>query len=362
MTGSYRNNSICSNFKALRRPPLTDSPKISVVIPIRNEERFIAQTLRFLQKQDYPREKLEIIVVDGDSDDRTVDVVREIAAEDDRIKLLGNSKRLSSAARNIGAKNATGEVITYIDGHTYIDNDQLLKNIASFIEEKDVSILSRPQFLDTPDNTTFQKAVSIARKSSIGHGLDSTIYNDGEFYLDPTSSGATYRREVFDRVGYFDERFDACEDLEFNYRVAKAGYRAFTSLKLAVYYYPRAALKALFYQMKRYGIGRMRMARKHAESLSLGTLVPTLFIAGIIVLPLLSLVCKPFGYLFLIFYGLYILAVLVSSIVYSFREGLKFLPLLLVIYPTIHIGLGWGFIAELGRTIVGRGLGRKGES
>ena len=226
-----------------------------MVLPIRNEANFIAKTIKQLQEQVYPRDRLEILVVVGYSHDNTAAIVQEIAAQDERVRYLHNPKLWSSSARNIGAKEATGDIITYIDGHTYIDNDQLLINIARLIAEKEVSVLSRPQFLDTPENTTFQKAVSLARKSALGHGLDSTIYSDEDMYVNPTSAGASYKREVFDKVGYFDEQFDASEDYEFNYRVAQAGYRAFTSLQLAVYYYPRKSFGTLFKQMTRYGTG-----------------------------------------------------------------------------------------------------------
>ncbi|HUV30028.1 MAG TPA: glycosyltransferase family 2 protein [Acidobacteriota bacterium] len=333
---------------------MDDYPTITVVVPIRNEEKFIAQTVRYVLEQDYPQDRLEVLVVDGDSDDGTAEVVRQIAAADPRVKLLHNAKRLSSAARNIGARNATGDIITYIDGHTYIDNDQLLKNVARLLGEKEVSVLSRPQFLDTPHNNVFQKAVSLARKSAIGHGLDSTIYLDRECLVDPTSAGATYRREVFEKVGYFDEHFDASEDYEFNYRVAKAGFKAFTSLKLAVFYYPRSSLSALFRQMARYGTGRMRLARKHPETLSPGTLIPVLFTAGLVALPLLSIVLRPFGYLFLLLYGLYLLIVLAASASVAVRNGLVYLPLGLLIYPAIHLGLGYGFLSELIRALIGR--------
>lgn len=251
-------------------------PKISVVLPIRNEAKFIARTIKYLQDQDYPRDKLEILVAVGDSIDNTSEIVQGIAAQDSRVRYLYNPKRWSSSARNVGAREATGEIITYVDGHTYIDNDQLLKNTARLMAEKAISVLSRPQFLDTPDNTTFQTAVALVRRSLLGHGLDSTIYTDKEMYVNPASAGASYRREVFEKVGYFDEQFDASEDYEFNYRLAQAGYRAFTSPKLAVFYYPRLSLGALFKQMARYGTGRMRLARKHPPTLGIGTLIPPL--------------------------------------------------------------------------------------
>ena len=331
-------------------------PKITVVLPIRNEEQFIAQTLAYVLTQDYPKELVEVLVVDGESDDRTAAIVSEIAGSDARVRLLSNPRRLSSAARSLGAKAATGDIVTFIDGHTYIDNNQLLKSTARLMQEKEVDVLSRPQFLDTPENTFFQKAVSLARKSVLGHGLDSTIYTDKDLYVDPSSSGASYRRDVFNEVGFFDERFDACEDVEFNYRVHKSGRKSFTSLALAVYYYPRNSLGRLFKQMARYGAGRLRLARKHPATLSPTTLLPVFFLLGLIVLPLLSLVWPIFWWLFAGGYGLYFLLALMSAVGIAAREGFAFLFPVLVILPTILLGLGWGFIAELARTLTGRAV------
>jgi len=334
---------------------LSELPKISVVIPIRNEERFIAQTIGYLQSQDYPDDRLEILVVDGESDDDTVRIVKDIASGDKRVRLLHNPKRLSSAARNVGAKEACGDIVTFVDGHTYIDNDQLLRNVAALMEENKTAVLSRPQFLETPENNRFQRAVALARRSVIGHGLDSTIYSDRDIFVDPTSSGASYKKEVFRQVGYFDERFDACEDVDLNYRVGRSGFQSFTSLKLAVYYYPRDSLNGLFQQMKRYGVGRFRLACKHPSTLSLGTLIPFFFT---IAPPLLA------GLSFLHFYFLALLIlgcaayagilVTVSAFIAA-RQSWLYWPLLPPIFLVIHFGLGYGFLVEMIRSIVGKG-------
>ena len=332
-------------------PNADNWPTISVVVPIRNEERYIAQTLGYLLKQDYPAAKLEIIVVDGCSDDRTVEIVQSIASAEPRVKILNNPKRLSSAARNIGAKAAIGEIVTFIDGHVFIDNDKLLKNTASLMADNKVAVLSRPQFLDTPENTFFQKAVAVARKSAFGHGLDSTIYAAEERHVDPTSSGASYKKEVFAKVGYFDEAFDAAEDVEFNYRVGKAGFQSFTSLKLGVYYFPRASLKGLFRQLSRYGTGRFRFMRKHREAISSGALIPALYFIGLAVLIVAAIVKLSLWPVPAIYGGLYVLGNLAASLLVSAKHGLGYLFVLPPIYFCIHFGLAYGFIREAVRTI-----------
>jgi succinoglycan biosynthesis protein ExoA len=327
---------------------MTDQyPLLTVVVPVHTEEKYIARTIQLLLDQDYPHDKLEILVGVADSADRTAEVVKEIESREPRVKYFHNPYGFSSGARTLGSQMAKGEIILFVDGHTWIDNNQVFKNTFRLMEEKGVAILSRPQFLDTPENDFFQRAVSLARKSAIGHGLDSTIYTTEEKYVDPTSSGAAYTREVFTQVGYFDTAFDACEDVEFNYRCARAGFRSFTSMKVAVYYYPRSSPRTLFRQMTRYGRGRFRLASKHPRTLSISTLIPALFTGGMPLLGILSLFRQSAWSLFLACIFAYSLAVLGTTSAIALRHGWNYFPALPGIYLTIHTGLGWGFLCEL---------------
>ncbi len=323
-----------------------DWPPVTVVIPARNEERFIEQTLRYLLEQDYPSEKVEIIVVDGRSDDSTREKVEAVMTADSRVKLLDNPKRLSSSARNIGVKAAAGEIVTFIDGHVYISNNQLLKNTVMFMDEHKLSVLSRPQFLDTPENDLFQRAVAAARKSRLGHGLDSTIFLKEDRFVDPTSSGASYKKEVFADIGYYDEDFDAAEDVDFNYRVSRAGYQSFTSIKLAVYYYPRDNVRGLFRQMLRYGIGRFNLFRKHKIGATSGAMMLALFFICLIGLAISGMFYTPVLFILAIYAGSYLTIVLASSVSVGVADDIRFIPLLPIIYFTIHFGLAYGLIRE----------------
>jgi succinoglycan biosynthesis protein ExoA len=335
-----------------------DYPRLSAVIPARNEERFIAQTIRYLLNQDYPPGKVEILVAVADSTDRTAEVVQGIAAVEPSVRFLRNPHGVSSGARTLGAQMATGDIIIFIDGHVYIDNNQLFRNTVRLMREKNVFVLSRPQLLDTPHNSFFQRAVALARGSWIGHGRDSTIYTRDEKYVDPSSSGASYRREVFEKVGYFDLTFDACEDVDFNYRCAKAGLQSFTSMHLAVYYYPRSSLRALFRQMARYGTGRFRLALKHPQTLSLTTLFPSLLIVIPLVLALISLIWPVSLFPPALMVIAYLIATAAFSIPLAARHGWAFFFVLPAIYLTLHIGLGWGFLQECSGWAV-RSLGKR---
>lgn len=345
-------------------------PFITIVMPVRNEERFISETVHYVLNQNYPKDRFEIIVADGISDDKTKEIVFGISKDYVNVRLLHNPGRLPSSGRNVGFKNGKGEIFVVIDGHCYIPDDQLLKNIVDCFKKSGAHCLGRPQPLTPPGINDFQKAVSLARASKIGHGGDSLIYSNYEGYVSPVSNGAIYKKEIFEKVGYVDENFDACEDVEFNYRVEKAGFKAYMSPSLAIKYYPRNNLRGLFKQMKRYGMGRFKFIKKHPEAISFNMLIPPFFVLGLLAsvmfglyfflsfpfpairLPLVDVAMVILSFI----YGVYVTLILWESFRISFKEGMHLLKYLPPIYFTIHCGLGFGFFREMLRAVF---LGKK---
>jgi GT2 family glycosyltransferase len=155
-----------------------------------------------------------------------------------------------------------------------------------------------------------------------------------------------YHRSVFEAVGGFDEGFDAAEDVEFNYRLERAGYRCFTSAKLAIHYYPRSSVGALFRQLKRYGYGRAAFLLKHPERFTLETLVPAGFVLSISILAAASLISKIAAFALGIGLGLY--AIILGFEALRLGGGKPHLAFRFpVVIATIHCGLGIGFIQGL---------------
>ncbi|MEZ7196687.1 glycosyltransferase family 2 protein [Pseudodesulfovibrio karagichevae] len=327
-------------------------PFITVVIPVYNEERFIGETLEQLIHQDYPEAAYEILVCDGGSTDRTRESVREIAAGHPAVRLLDNPGRRSSSGRNVGFKSGRGDYFVVIDGHCSIPSVTLLRDIAAAFEKSGADALGRAQPLAPEGISVFQRAVALARAARIGHGGDSLIYSDHAGFISPVSNGAMYRKEVFGAVGYVDELFDACEDVEFNYRVEKAGLTAFMSPELAVLYYPRESLGGLYRQMRRYGEGRCRLWRKHPETLSLNTLVPPVF-AGAVLAACCLAVAVTAGLLpawtlwpAVLGFGAYALLVAIQTVASCREAGWRYARYLPGIFFVIHFGLGIGFLKE----------------
>lgn len=324
-------------------------PFITVVMPVRNEARFIHDTLEQLVAQDYPTDCYEIIVADGESDDGTQALVEEMSRQYPQIWLANNPSRLSSAGRNIGFKNGKGDYFLVVDGHCFIPTTELFNNVVACFEKSGADCLGRPQPLDPPGLSIFQKAVALARGSRLGHGGDSLIYSDYEGFASPVSNGAVYRKDVFDTVGYVDETFDAAEDVEFNYRIEKAGCKAYISPRLTIRYYPRENVKGLFRQMARYGMGRRRFILKHPEALSLSQMVPAMFVVGILVWGVTCAVIflNPLPFLCVsLMYSFYLLVTLIESVRLAHRTP-DCVLLLPWIFFVIHYGLGWGFLKEV---------------
>ncbi len=317
--------------------------QVSVIVPIRNEERYIERTLRALLQQNFPTNASEILVIDGDSTDRTPEIVAQIAARDSRVRLLNNPQRWSSAARQLGVRESRGDYLLIVDGHCELQDPDYLSKLVRAFETSGADCLGRPQPQDVSQATPVQQAIAAARSSPVGHHPDSFIYSNTPQFVPAHSVAVAYRRSVFETVGPFDDSFDACEDVELNHRIDKAGLRCWFAPELQIRYEPRGTLVGLFRQLVRYGRGRIRLMRKHPETRSLKTLVPALFVAG---LPL-GFVAGLFStWLAMIYWGillLYLSIILIASLGVVRRVGswqaAAWIPLVLIV---IHLASGWG--------------------
>jgi succinoglycan biosynthesis protein ExoA len=327
--------------------PPAAPPLISVIVPVRNEERHIRHTLARLLAQDYPADRFEVLVADGRSDDATRAVVQSVAALHPNVRLLDNPRRWSSAGRNAAVRAARGEILVLIDGHCEITNPHYLAELAGAFARSGADCVGRPQPLDVAGASPLRRAVAAARSSPLGHNPDSFIYSSEERFVRPQSVAVAYRRAVFDRVGLFDESFDACEDVEFNHRVDRAGLRCFFTPRVALHYHPRGSLAGLFRQMARYGRGRVRLLRKHRETFSAGCFVPAAFVLGLVAGLVAALLSPWLAAAYAGALGVYLLAVIAASLCLTVRaRDLRLLPWLPAVFFAIHAGAGSGILLE----------------
>jgi succinoglycan biosynthesis protein ExoA len=330
-------------------------PRVSVVVPVRNESAHIRRTLAGLADQSVPPDQYEILVVDGQSDDGTADIVRDVQASVPNLFLFENPRRLSSAARNVGVRASHGEFVLIVDGHCEITDRDHLANVISAFDASGADTLGRPQPLRTHSPTAFQRAVSAARQSWLGHNPDSAIFSDRAGLVPPDNVAVAYRREVFDRVGLFDESFDACEDVEFNTRVRHAGMTCYFTPAIAVDYQPRASVRGLAFQMMRYGRGRARLAQKSPTTVTLPSLVPPLWVLWAALGAALAPLSASLALVWAATVVLYLAVVLGESCRLGLRRRGPSLVRLPVVFAAVHVGFACGYWKELCA-----GLGRTG--
>jgi succinoglycan biosynthesis protein ExoA len=343
-------NELATELRPLRtpaRPALAPRPFISVIVPVRNEEAFIGDTLDQLFRQLYHPERFEVLVADGGSTDRTRAVVAGLQCRHANLHLLDNPRRWSSAGRNLAVESAQGDLIVLIDGHCEIENPCYLAEVAAAFQRSGADCVGRPQPLDVTGATRLQRAISVARSSRLGHHPASHIYSNREGFVPPESVAVAYRRSVFEKVGLFDEAFDACEDVEFNHRVARAGLRCFFTPRVRVRYYPRDSVRGLFRQMVRYGRGRVRLLRKHPATFSLPGFLPAAFLAGVLTGPVLAWLWPVLGLVYGGVLGTYGLTLLLFSLLLGVRNReVGLVALLPLVYLAIHAGSGVGILWE----------------
>lgn len=322
---------------------------ISVIVPVRNEAASIETTLRMLLTQHYPEHSYEVIVADGVSTDDTVPIVRRLQGEFEQLKLVFNPARWSSAGRNTAIRHAVGDAIVVVDGHCGVPDRDYLANLAEAFETSGAMTLGRPQPLEAPNPTPFQEAVSAARSSRLGHNPDSDIYSDQAKFVRPQSTAVAYRREVFARIGLFDQSFDACEDVELNQRVDDAGFSCYFTPTIKIEYHPRRTWLALVTQLGRYGCGRARLALKNPKSLTLPALVPPLWFAGVVLGFVAALLSTYLAIAYVAVLAVYLVAILgVSAKLARTMRATAALRLPLV-FVGIHLGFALGFLGEAKR-------------
>lgn len=325
--------------------------RVSVIVPVRNEAAGIRAIVHGLARQDFPIDDFEILVVDGDSDDATAAIVRGLQTNIANLSLLKNPKRWASAARNIGIEYSRGDFIVIVDGHCQMRDPQFLTRLVAAFESSGADTLGRPQPLGADQPTAFQRSAAAARSSWLGHNPDSAIYSNRARFVPPDNVAVAYRREVFDRIGRFDESFDACEDVEFNTRVRRAGLTCYFTPAIAVEYEPRDTLRGLAYQMARYGRGRARLGRKHPATVTAPSLVPPMWLLWLVLGSIAGVIWPPLALALAGSIAIYLLVVTAESIrVWRSQSGVSLLQMPMI-FAAIHAGFGWGYWQEISGSI-----------
>ncbi len=317
-------------------------PLVSIVMPCWNEARFIEGCLQSVFAQDYPADRLELLVADGESNDGTREILQRLAAGDPRIRVIDNPARLQAPGMNAALRVARGDVIVRMDVHAEYAPDYVRQCVRVLAETGADNVGGAQR---AKASTRFQKALCLALQSPLGIGGAKYRSADNEGPVDTVFLGA-FRRSVFERVGLYDEGAVTNEDAEINERIRAAGGQIYLSRSIVVHYYPRDSMRSLAKQYYRYGRGRARTTLKHRRVPSLRPVAPFLMVAGAATLIASSSV-QPFTLPALALYGAATLAEAARVCVGA--GALAELPTVWAIFPLLHVSHGLGFAAGLWR-------------
>lgn len=315
-------------------------PSISIIIPCRNEEKYIDSLLASLIAQDYTQGNIEILFIDGMSTDNTRDMIGGYARNYPFLKLIDNPRKIVPVAMNIGIQRSRGDIIIRMDAHAMYPTDYVSKCV-EYLGKTGADNVGGP--ITSISDTFWGRAIAAGMSSVFGVGNSRFRIGGFEGYVDTVPFGA-YRRDVFDRVGLFDEELVRNQDDELNYRLLKSGGKIYMASGITSHYYPRDSLTKLWRQYYEYGYWKVRVIQKHTLPASWRHLVPVSFVLSILVTGLLSLIESRFLYLLSTIAGSYLLLSVFFSAGIAREKGMRYLPAMPAVYAVLHVSYGVGFL------------------
>lgn len=323
-------------------------PFVSVVMPVRNERDYIQQSLEAVLAQDYPRECMEILIVDGMSEDGTREYVCEQQKHVPNLYLLDNPGKIVPVGLNIAIAKAKGEIVVRVDGHCIIAQDYI-RRCVDYLEREPIVGVGGP--METVGETPTARTIALAMSSLFGVGNSAfRVHVNSHRYVD-TIPFPAYRMSTLREAGPFDEDLIRNQDDEYNYRLRSMGGKLLLAPDVRSKYYSRSSLKALWRQYFQYGFFKVRVLQKHPAQFSLRQLIPPAFVGTLLVALVLSVFIVPMRYFLL---GLLVVYTAVNfgvSLLIAIRHGWEHFWRLPPTFAILHIAYGLGFLTGLLKAI-----------
>jgi glycosyltransferase involved in cell wall biosynthesis len=309
-----------------------------VIIPMRNEERHIERCLNSLLRSDYPADRLEFLIADGRSTDRSGQIVAACAAKDPRIRLLENPGGIVPTGLNKAIQAAHGEVIVRADAHTDFAPNYV-RRCVELLSSADAASVGGVQ--RAVGSNYISWTIAHATMSRFAAGDAKFRYAEKPAWVETVYLGA-WRKQTLMELGGFNERWVVNQDYELNHRLRKAGGRILLDPELRCEYRVRSTLRALARQYFRYGFWKVNTIRAYPDSLRWRQLAAPALVAGIVV----SLASSPwFGAWAVVPPGAYLASNVMASFCCARSRGWRFLPMLPLVFAMVHFAWGMGFWA-----------------
>lgn len=324
--------------------PSNNLTLVSIIIPCRNEGKFIGKCLDSIIAQDYPKDNLEVLIVDGMSDEETREIVKRYIEQFPFVKLLDNPKEITPVALNIGIKHAKGKIITIMGAHATYGKGYISKCI-KYLNGYNADNVGGKIIAVCRSNTILGKAITFVLSHPFGVGNSYFRASSKEPKWVDTVFGGCYKKEVFEKIGLFNENLIRTQDMEFNLRLKKAGGKILLAPDIVAYYYPKSNLKDFFIHNFEDGIWAIYPLKFVKIPLRLRHYIPFLFVLGLFGAGILGIFSPIFFWLFLFIVGSYFLVNIYFSIDIAIkRKDLRYLFLMPITFASRHLAYGFGSI------------------
>lgn len=318
---------------------------ISVICPIYNEEKYIGKCIESIMQQDYPKEDMEVLFVDGMSTDKTRSIISEYLPRCPYLRVVDNPHRIVPYAMNKGIEESKGDVIIRIDAHTSYERNYFSALVSRLYEldADDVGAVCKTDVLNkTPKTLAIREVLS--NKFGVGNSVFRTGV-DKVMEVDTVPFGC-WRREVFDKYGLYDTRLVRNQDIELSKRILRGGGKIFIVPDTFCTYYARETYRALSrnnYQNGKWNILTVYYT-KQFNSLSLRHFVPMVFVLSLILPLLASIIWLPLIWIAVASLSAYFLALTAICIKLSVNKRLNIIFLLCSFF-VLHLSYGCGSLA-----------------
>lgn len=319
--------------------------EVAIVIPTLNEERFISRCLNSIIKQTYEFEKMDVMIIDGGSNDKTKDIVAEYQKSHQNIRFIENKKKIQSAAFNIGFKKSTAPYIIRLDAHAEYDSKYIslcIENLKQ--DEKRGNVGGRCNILPF-NQSIWAQTNAILNHSRFGIGGAAFRVSNEAHNTDSVPFG-TFPRKIIEKIGGMREDLPRGEDNEYNSRIRKAGYKIFFDPNIISSYFARPTLGASCKQMYANGNSIGYLFYIDREAIGIRHLVPLLFVVSGLFSIIISVLWSPFCYVFCGGLALYLIADAIASIMGA-KDNVKCTLPLFILFFCVHVSYGMGTIAGL---------------
>ena len=314
--------------------------KLSVIIPCRNEVNFIEECIESIYSNDLPLTcELNVIIVDGLSDDGTRDKIKTLSNRFPNLFLVDNRLQLTPFAFNLGIHFSKADFYQIIGARHIVSTNYLFKSIE--ILQKDSSVWCVGGRLINEYTNDSSRIISKAMDTSFGMGLGNFRILDKSDFTDTVTS-PMYPSWVFDKIGYFDEELIRNQDDDFNFRVTKAGGKIWFEHDISLRYYVRGNYKGLYKQFFQYGYWKVFVNKKHGEVTTLRQLVPPFFVLYLFILPFILMFSLIFGSIFSI--GLILYVFLAAIVAFKKSLAIKEFFGIFKTFPILHFSYGIGYL------------------